>query len=91
MLPFHKNKVFTSQARVDGGETNTKKNPSEAWTCDAFVKREKERERERKKSKKEKAKEKPKGDTEQNPTPTYGPGLEQKERGRVEIAMMYTA
>ena len=64
-------------------------NPSEACTCDAFVKREQERERERKKSKKDKKKEKRKGDTEQNPTPTYGPGLEQKERGRVEIARKY--
>ena len=57
VLALHKNKVFTSQVRVDGGKTNTKYSPSEACTCDAFVKREQERERERKKSKKEKAKE----------------------------------
>ena len=76
VLALHK--VFTSQVRVDGGKGNIKYRPSEACTCDAFVKREQERERERKKSKKEKAKEKHKGDTEQNPTPTYGSGPEQE-------------
>ena len=40
--------------------------------------------------KEKKTKEKPKGDTEQNLPPTCGPGLEQKERVRVEIAMMFT-